>query len=451
MRKISAIVLAISILLTNASFAAIFKDTEGHWAKDYIEELTVKGVIAGDGAGNFNPDAYVTREQFLKMLLISACKDSDERSVLENPPAAEEGDASSPFSDVSKDRWSCYYIKKAYGTVIFTEEYGESFEPVKDITREEAAVWMSRALQLSAGEADFSDNELIGNKEMVGAAAAAGLVNGFEDKSFRPGELLTRGQAAVMLSGASRLNAQMMLSYYPNIVKEFERDLDSDGANDAVKVSANETGYMLSVNGVSAIGGECDTEYNRYYIIDIDKDDEYKEIAVSEVNYGNMSLAVYRYTGNYLYLMGRIKTAGSLSVRTDATPIGDEWGAVSVNQDGTITANIGVQFVHTMLIRKQYKINDKMRLEATDGDYYTIGGYSDFTVVKETESPISDSEHPNISLTPGYTGKIVKTDLEHWIYIETGSGDSGWIYVDDEGKVNGEQLSYYLEGLFYAG
>lgn len=450
MRKISAIVLAVSILLTSASFAAIFEDTEGHWAKDYIEELTAQGVIAGDGAGNFNPDSFVTREQFLKMLLISASKNAEERSTFENPPAEEE-DAPSPFSDVSKDRWSYYYIKEAYGTVIFTEEYGECFEPVKDITREEAAVWMSRALQLSVGEADFSDSELIGNKEMVGAAYAAGLINGFEDKTFRPGERLTRAQAAVMLSGASRLNAQMMLSYYPEAVKEFERDLDSDGTNEAVKVSANETGYMVSVNGLSVIGGECDTEYNRYYIIDIDKNDKYKEIAVSEVNYGNMSLAVYRYTGNYLYLMGRIKTAGSLSVRTDATPIGDEWGAVSVNQDGTITANIGVQFVHTMLIRRQYTINDKMRLEASDGDCYTIGNYSDFTVVNGLESPISDSEHPNISLSPGYAGKIVKTDLEHWIYIETGSGDSGWIYVDDEGRVNGEQLSYYLEGLFYAG
>ena len=44
----------------------------------------------------------------------------------------------------------------------------------------------------------------------------------------------------------------------------------------------------------------------------------------------------------------------------------------------------------------------------------------------------------------------MKTDLKNWIYIETGSGDKGWIYVN-EGLVNGLSLSDYLDGLNYAG
>lgn len=450
MKKILISVLISAMLFVNTAFAAMFPDTERHWAKDYIENLTMEGVIAGNSDGNFNPDSYVTREQFLKMLSICASRDAETRNLMENPPKDEVG-THSPFADVSTDRWSCYYIQEAYGTIIFTDEYGENFEPVKDITREEAAIWMSRALQLTSATPSFTDNVLIGNPDMVGAAAAAGLITGFEDGSFRPGEPLTRAQAAVMLTRAGKLNASIMLSYYTETIKEFERDLNLDGVNESVKIKANQNGYMVLVNDLAVLGGECDIAENRYYIIDIDKNDKYKEIAIAETVDDNMSLAVYRYTGSNLYLMGRIKTAGGLSVRTDATPIGDEWGAVSVNQDGTITANIGVQFVHTMLVRKQYKVNNKMRLEAAQDEFYTIGNYSNFTVINNLESAVSDEKHPKITLSPGYTGSIVKTDLKNWIYVETGSGDKGWIYADDRGLVNGNHISYYLDGLNYAG
>lgn len=451
MKKILALTAVITILSANLCFAAMFQDTKGHWAESYIDELTMAGVINGKSDGAFAPDDTVTREQFLKMLLLATSKNANIRSSFEKPPIMNELLEISPFDDVSPSRWSYYYIKEAYGTILFTEEYGEKFEPVKDITREEAAVWMSRALDLSSGTPSFTDNNLIGNKEMVGAAAENGLISGFEDGSFGPGKTLTRAQAAVMLSKAGRLNAKIMSDSYTDIAKEFEKDLYLDGVNEQVKIMTNGETYAVVINGLAALGGECITESNRYYIIDIDKNDKYKEIAVVEDDYGQDALAIYRYTGSYLYLMGYIESVGDISVRTDLTPIGDEWGAISINTDGTITANIGVQYVHTMLIRVQYKINDKNRLEAESNEYYTIGQYSDFTVQNYLESAVSDADHPGIVLNPGYTGTIVKTDLKNWIYIETGSGDKGWIYISDDGLVNGESLSYYLDGLCYAG
>ena len=49
--------------------------------------------------------------------------------------------------------------------------------------------------------------------------------------------------------------------------------------------------------------------------------------------------------------------------------------------------------------------------------------------------------------------KFLKTLLcfKNWIYIETGSGEAGWIYVFDDYLIDGEPLSYYLDGLNYAG
>lgn len=449
MKKLLALTAVFFFIFTIVGSAALFPDIKSHWAEDYIEALTMEGVINGGSDGNFAPDSPVTREQFLKMLMIVSAKSSNERYLFENPPASGEGDAS-PFADVSPDRWSYYFIKEAYGSIIYTEEYGEKFEPVKYITREEAAVWMSRALQLSPGEPDFTDNDLIGKKELVGAAAGSGLITGFPDKSFRPGYTLTRAEASVMLLRAGRLNAKLVSASYTETAKEFTRDLLLDGTEENVKITTDGESYAVTVNALTVLGGECETAASRYYVIDIDKEDGFKEIAVVEKDFGDSSLAIYRYTGETLYLMGRTESVGDIAVRTDNTPIGDDWGAVSINMDGSITANIGVQFVHTMLIRRQFKLNDRMRIEPVGTEFYTIGKYSSFTVKNELESSFSDEAHPGISLKPGYAGSIVKTDLKNWIYIETGSGDKGWIYVS-EGLVNGLSLSDYLDGLNYAG
>ena len=172
---------------------------------------------------------------------------------------------------------------------------------------------------------------------------------------------------------------------------------------------------------------------------------------MAESFYGSGALAIYRYTGSGLYMAGYITTVGTVSLRTDNTPIGDEWGAMCINSDGTITANVGEQFVHTILVRKQFALNDKNRLAPVSGEFYTIGNYSEFVVTRDLYSSGNNDSKPAITLKEGYAGKIVKTDLKNWIYIETGSGDSGWVYIQNDGLISGEPISYYLEGLHYAG
>ena len=48
-----------------------YTDTVGHWAAGYIEYCTQLGIVAGDGAGNFNPNATVTGSEAAKMLLVA--------------------------------------------------------------------------------------------------------------------------------------------------------------------------------------------------------------------------------------------------------------------------------------------------------------------------------------------------------------------------------------------
>lgn len=450
LKKLIVLTIGMFLCLGAVCYGAMFPDTGGHWAEAYIDALTQNGVISGMQDGSFAPDDPVTREQFLKMLLIVTADNANTRQERMAPPTLNKVLEKSPFADVAVDRWSYYYIREAFGSVILREDYGNTFGPVKDITREEAAVWMSRALSLGEAESTFTDASEIRNESLVGAAAQAGLIAGFTDGSFRPEDGLTRAQAATMLYRANALKAERTKQGMTE-AKKFSKDLNGDGQDDEVCVLANDENYVVCVGGYTAVGGICETASNRYFVLDIDTTDNSREIGILENDYNAGALALYRYTGDSLYLMGYIETVGALVLHADNSVIGDEWGAVGIAGDGKVTANIGEQFVHTMLLRKTYVINDKNRLVESGNEFYTIGGYSEFTVVRPLPVGLTDAAHPGIDLQVGYTGKIVKTDLKNWLYIEMGNGSSGWIYVNDDLLINGEPLSYYLDDLWYAG
>lgn len=81
-----------------------------------------------------------------------------------------------------------------------------AFQPDTEITRAEFATLLTRALGLGeaeAGSAKFRD--VVGTEwhaGAIGAASKAGLINGYEDGTFRPGAAITREEMAVMLHRA---------------------------------------------------------------------------------------------------------------------------------------------------------------------------------------------------------------------------------------------------------
>ena len=55
----------------SASATPTYTDTANHWAAKYIEYCTSLGIVAGDGAGKFNPNGNVKAVELAKMLLIA--------------------------------------------------------------------------------------------------------------------------------------------------------------------------------------------------------------------------------------------------------------------------------------------------------------------------------------------------------------------------------------------
>ena len=84
----------------------------------------------------------------------------------------------------------------------YVNGYGDEFRPDQTITRAEAATILARMTQAKKGEeaAPFSDVSADAwYADSVAIAYQAGLINGFEDGTFRPDEWITRAQLTKMV------------------------------------------------------------------------------------------------------------------------------------------------------------------------------------------------------------------------------------------------------------
>lgn len=166
-----------------------FSDIREHWAASSIEDLSEQGIISGFPNRTFRPDEPITKEQFVKMLVVA------------------KGDAlvysKTTFSDVLKTNWSHPYIESAIQNHIIVEINEHSlFSPNQALTRQEMGEYTARALRLEplTISLTYKDKHLIDNQTgLIGAVVHHGLIKGYEDQTFRPLEPLTRAQAATMI------------------------------------------------------------------------------------------------------------------------------------------------------------------------------------------------------------------------------------------------------------
>lgn len=105
------------------------------------------------------------------------------------------------FTDVTS-HWGKSYIELLAGKLIIDGVTDTTFEPDRNITRAEFAALIVRSLGLSTvtGATYFDDvNESDWYAGVVGAAAKAGLVDGYEDDTFRPNAQITREELAAIV------------------------------------------------------------------------------------------------------------------------------------------------------------------------------------------------------------------------------------------------------------
>lgn len=168
-----------------------FADIESvGWAKANIENLVKKGIISMPEDKKFRPNDNVTREEFVKMIVM-AFNLYDENAKCE-------------FADAKADEWYMPYIASAAQGGIVNGNDDGSFGVGKNITRQEMAAMLSRILEkLNKSETkyetdEFADNEEIANwaKEAVYQMKSMGIMNGIEEGRFAPEQHATRAMSA---------------------------------------------------------------------------------------------------------------------------------------------------------------------------------------------------------------------------------------------------------------
>lgn len=167
-----------------------FTDLESSlWAKEAIDALSKEGIVNGIGEGLFAPEASVTREQFVKMI-VSALKITAEN-------------AENKFEDVAVDSWYADAVNIAADNGIISGIGEGNFGVGINITRQDAAVILFNASKLAMQDAElsFADAAEISGYalEAVKQLTKIGVINGTGDGNFAPKATCTRAQAAVMI------------------------------------------------------------------------------------------------------------------------------------------------------------------------------------------------------------------------------------------------------------
>jgi hypothetical protein len=165
----------------------VLTDIAGHWAEASIKALVDKGAIAGYPDQTFKPNRTITRAEFAKVLVKAFELEAKDGKVFED----------------TASHWAKDDIATANAHGIIKGYSDQKFGPNDLITREQVAVMVTRAANLTASDQApvFTDSAKISDwaKEAVASAAEAGIINGYPDGSFQPQGKATRAEAVTVI------------------------------------------------------------------------------------------------------------------------------------------------------------------------------------------------------------------------------------------------------------
>lgn len=164
------------------------------------------------------------------------------------------------FKDVDGGKsWAEDYVEKLASRMIVKGVNDEEFKPSAFITRGEFAALLSRGLGITAADMnkkvfkDVTTDQAANKNGEVYAAVEAGLIQGYEDGTFRPYDRITRDQAAIMISRA--------IAYLGDDKVTFEKSKNSTDFNDYAAIGATARPHVERVYEAGYIEGFLDDTF----------------------------------------------------------------------------------------------------------------------------------------------------------------------------------------------
>jgi hypothetical protein len=163
------------------------------WFEPYVCDLYDRDVVDGKTSYIYSPSTYVTRAEFLKM-------------VLENAGISVDGVSTVHYYDVKSTDWFYDYVTYATDEG-YVEGYTDGyFRPNNYVTRAEAVTILMRVADETLYDFDESDIDYFDVDVddwfayAIILADEAGIVEGYSDGSFRPNNNIDRASAAKIVS-----------------------------------------------------------------------------------------------------------------------------------------------------------------------------------------------------------------------------------------------------------
>ena len=180
-------------------------------------------------------------ERTTKAAETTAAQTKEETTVEPTTQSVTTAPAKTSFNDLSNYAWAESYINDLAAKGVINGYSDGSFKPGNNVKRCDFVVMISRALDLKSDSTDnFSDVPAGAYyAEAVAAAKAAGIVNGNGDGTFAPDSYITRQDMMIMAKGAAEYKGVVLNSKLSVLDSFADSDSISAYAKDSVAAMVN--------------------------------------------------------------------------------------------------------------------------------------------------------------------------------------------------------------------
>ncbi|GAA3405000.1 S-layer homology domain-containing protein [Paenibacillus hodogayensis] len=276
---------------TSTTIKLSFPDVPAtHWAIKHVTKLAVEGIVEGDDLGRFAPESAVSQQDVIIMAI--------RMMGLESAAQQNKNSAVLPFAqdDLRNDARPYVAYAVNQGLLDLQEEYTPG---KKWGTREAAREWVAKiviraigkkqeALAKSQTPTSFADNDKIpsGSAGYINEALSLGIVNGFEDNTFRPAGSVTRAQMATFWSRAENYLANPSSRVLKGTVMSINGNKltirDSAGQTKDVQMSTSAVYYTVK-DDTTRLSSSDVKLYNEVYLLQSQGVGYFLEVTNTEV------------------------------------------------------------------------------------------------------------------------------------------------------------------------